>query len=84
MILDLQITPVPKKIDPLKWRQNTRKNEDDLVETWKFGTSSITIKCVFLHRNDFQILIILADMAFWMSNYGDFDNGQIPWKFAQR
>ena len=29
----LTITPVQKKIDPLKWRLNTRKNRDDYMET---------------------------------------------------
>ena len=30
-----------------------------------------------LAKNDFQILIILADMAFLRSKYNNFDNGQI-------
>ena len=29
-------------------------------------------------------MIILADMAFWMSNFDDFDDDQISWKLAQR
>ena len=37
------ITPVQKKIDPLKWWQNTRKTEDDIAETWKLGTSTTII-----------------------------------------
>ena len=52
------ITPVQKKIDPLKWRQSTRKNEDGLIKTWKLGTGTVTLKWLFLHENDFQILII--------------------------
>ena len=38
----------------------------------------------FLHKNDFQIMILLADMALEMSKFDDFDYGQIPWKLAQR
>ena len=30
------------------------------------------------------MMIISADMAFWMSNFDDFDDDQIPWKLAQR
>ena len=56
--------PVQKKIDPLKLSQNTKKNEDDLTKTRRLGTSTKTIYCLFLHKNDFQILIIFADMAF--------------------
>ena len=29
-------------------------------------------------------MICLADMAFWMSNFDDFDSHQISWKLAQR
>ena len=29
-------------------------------------------------------MIFLADMAFWMSNYDDFDYDQISWKLTQR
>ena len=29
-------------------------------------------------------MIFLADMAFWMSNFDDFDSNQISWKLAQR
>ena len=34
-----EITPVQKKIDPQKWRQNTRKTEDDIAETWHMKRS---------------------------------------------
>ena len=29
-------------------------------------------------------MICLADIAFWMSNFDDFDYDQISWKLAQR
>ena len=29
-------------------------------------------------------MTLLADMAFEMSDFDDFDNGQISWKLAQR
>ena len=34
------------------------------------------------HKNNFQIIIIWADMALWMSNFDDFDHHQISWKLA--
>ena len=33
-----------------------------------------SMSCLFLHKNIFQIMICLADMALWMSNFDDFDN----------
>ena len=65
-------------------KENARKNEEDLEERWKFGTSTTTMQCSLLHKKKFQIMIYLADMAFWMSNFDDFDHGQISWKLAQR
>jgi len=41
------------------------------------------IQVFFLHEDDFWIMIILAAMAFWMSDFDDFDDGQISWKLAQ-
>ena len=73
-----QIMSVWKKIDPLKLRQNTRKNENDLADTRKLCTSK-TIEYLFLHENYFQILIILADLTFFVSNFTYFDNVQISW-----
>ena len=37
-----------------------------------------------LHKNNFGIMIILADMAIEMSDFDDFDNDQISRKLAQR
>ena len=42
------------------------------------------MQCLFFHENNFQIMIILADMAFQMSDFDDFDIDQISWKLAQR
>ena len=55
-------------------KQEKMKN---LAERYKFGTRTSTMQCSFLHKNDFQIMIFLTDMAFLMSNFDDFDNGQI-------
>ena len=38
----------------------------------------------FCEKNWFQICIFLADMAWLMSNFHDFDGDQISWKLAQR
>ena len=57
-------------------RKNARKNRDNLAERWKFGRKTTIMSCLFLHEDDFQIMIFLADMAFLMhimSNFGDFD-----------
>ena len=45
-------------------RKNAQKNEDGLAERSKFSTSTTTLWRIFLHKNDFQIMIFLADMAF--------------------
>ena len=37
----LYITPVPKKIDPLKWRKNTRENEDGIARKRKFSRCKV-------------------------------------------
>ena len=42
------------------------------------------MECLFLHENNFQIMISLADMALRMSNFDDSDCDQISWRFAQR
>ena len=33
----------------------------------KFGTSTTTMQCLFLHKNDFRIMIVLADTAYSFS-----------------
>ena len=38
----------------------------------------------FSIKKFFQITVFLADMAFQMSNFDDFDINQISWKLAQR
>ena len=53
------------------------KKKDDLAEIWKSSTSTTTMQCLFLHKNNFQNIIFLADMAFQMSDFDNFDNGQI-------
>ena len=41
-------------------------------------------KIVFiLHKNNFKIMIILADMVSLMSNYDIFYNGQIIWDLLE-
>ena len=37
-----------------------------------------------MHEKNFQIMIFLADIASLLSDYDDFDNDEISWKFAQR
>ena len=59
----ISVLGVPKKIVPQKWRKNAQKNEDDLVESWKFGTCATTLWCFLFQKNIFPILIYIADMA---------------------
>ena len=50
---------------------------DDQTERLKFGAGTITM-CLFLHENDFCIMIFLSDIAFSMSFFDDHQNNQIP------
>ena len=68
----------------IKVKKNARKNEDDLAERWKLGTWTTPIWCFLLQNKIFPIMIYVADMAILMSNFDNFDNDQISWKFAQR
>ena len=58
-------------------REEKMKNEHALAERKKIGISTATLLCLFLHKNNFLIMIVLADMAFSMADFVDFDNGQI-------
>ena len=51
----------------------TKKKEKKIKIWYKYSNN------VFLYENDFQTLILLADMVFWMSDFDDFDNDQISW-----
>ena len=45
------------------------------------------MQCLLLHKDSFLIMIFLADMAFYMSDFDDFDefdHDQISWKLTQR
>ena len=61
-----------------------QKNEDDLAESWKFGTSARTLWYFFLWKNIFLNVIYIADMANWMCHFDNFDIDQIASKLAQR
>ena len=53
----------PKKNCSGKLKKNAQKNEDDLVESWKFGKCATRLQCFFLQKNIFPILIYIVDMA---------------------
>ena len=59
------------------------KKEDDLAESWKFGTWLTALWYLFLQKNIFLFLINIADMAIQMSNFDNFDIDQMSSKFAQ-
>ena len=77
-------TTVRKKIDPLKWRKDIRKNQDGIAEIWKLSTDKTAIRKVFCKKNYCDFLIFIAYIAFITSNLENFDSGQISWAFAQR
>ena len=75
-----------KKKCKKKWRssqKNARENEDDRRKMTIWHKYNFNVVFLFAWNN-FQIMIFLADMAFWMSNFDDFNNPQISWKLAQR
>ena len=47
------------------------------MKIWDKDNSIVVF--IFAWKKYFQIMIFLADMAFYMSNFDDFDNGQISW-----
>ena len=60
------------------------KKENDLAESWKFGTWLTALWYAFLQKNMFLFLIYIADMAIQMFNFDCFDIHQMSSKFAQR
>ena len=59
------------------------KKEDDLVESWKFGTWLTALQYLFLQKNILVFFINIADMAIQMSIFDNFDIHQMSSKFAQ-
>ena len=57
------------------------KKEDDLAESWKFGTWLTALWYLLLQKIFF--LINTADTAIQMSNFDNFDIDQMSSKFAQ-
>ena len=48
------LTPVPKKIDPLTRRKNTRKNEDGIARKQKLSRYTIAIQSFFEQEKSFS------------------------------
>ena len=51
--------------------KNARKNEEMKI-SYNYNN-----KCLSLLKNVFQIMIFWANMAFWISDFDDFDNNKI-------
>ena len=74
----------PKKSYSIKVKEKVhQKKEDDLAESWKFGTWVTALWYLFLQNNIFLFFIDIADMAIQMSNFDNFDVDQMSSKFAQ-
>ena len=56
----------------------TLQKDENLVQAQQQCSINFCIKKILNH--DF----FLADVAFWMSDFDDFDNDQIKWKLANR
>ena len=52
-------------------KKNARNNEEMKI-SYIYNN-----KCLSLHKNIFQIMIFWANMAFWISDFDDFDNNKI-------
>ena len=77
------ILGVLKKLLHKSEGKSAPKKEDDLAESWKLGTWVTASWFLFLRKNIFLFLIDIADTAIWMSNFDNFDIGQMSSKFAQ-
>ena len=72
-----------KKLLHKSEEKSVPKKEDDLAESWKFGTCLTTLWYLFLQKNILLFFINKADMPIQMSNFDKFDIDQMSSKFAQ-
>ena len=59
--IQYEITYVRKKIDQLKCRKNTKRNEDCVAVKKKIVMYIAAIWSFFLQKNDFHFMISIAD-----------------------
>ena len=52
------ITPVLKKIDPLKWRKNARKDQNGIVRKQKISRHTTAIQSFFRQKNYFHFFTV--------------------------
>ena len=67
-----------------KSEKNALKNEDDLAELEIWYMCNNIMVNIFTKKNICLMLLYIAYMAIWMSNFDNFDIDQKPSKFAQR
>ena len=68
----------------MRLRKNARKNKDDLAERWKLGTYTIYNNNIVILFAKELIQNLYFSSRYGMSNFHDFDEDQLSWKFAQR